>query len=263
MDTEALRPSGDAAPADWLSGEDAAALTVRSPVVGVPGLFARHARVLHPATDATGGRLRWAQVAATTGGRVHPDVQWSALVGLKDRWDRDADRWPFEAPAWGNLDLTDLRALARVLAQHTTTPRRCCFGVWDGWAHLSGPPATTRVVGPPPGSPTRAHDGAPARFRAGGRDHLLFEGPLDAVDELAQYGPGPHDTQSPSLIWPEDHAWLVVTDIDLDSTFVAASAEAVDDLVGCAVLEACPVPSVSSMDLEADHLNRARVPHRS
>lgn len=63
---------------------------------------------------------------------------------------------------------------------------------------------------------------AGATFRLPGRTYHLFTGELrDALRigrwVTAQWFVG----QSPSLMWPAEHSWLVATEIDFDSTLVA------------------------------------------
>lgn len=47
---------------------------------------------------------------------------------------------------------------------------------------------------------------------------------------------------SPSLLWPDDHAWAVVSEVDFDSTIVAGSAELIAAIVGDPRLEAAEIP---------------------
>ncbi len=45
-------------------------------------------------------------------------------------------------------------------------------------------------------------------------------------------------TQSPSLLWPEDLAWCVTTDVDMECTFVSGEQRLVDWLVARQSLDA-------------------------
>jgi hypothetical protein len=87
------------------------------------------------------------------------------------------------------------------------------------------------------------------------REHVLF---LGGVSELADpdwplHAPWrdrdleaqgfPPIAQSPSLVWPADHAWVLVTDVDVDSTIVGGSTELVRELCGDGSIEALPIPA--------------------
>src|SRR3712207_3800784 len=80
-------------------------------------------------------------------------------------------------------------------------------------------------------------DHLPQLLLRGGQDVVLVRGTVaDAVRNLA---PEPHE-QSANLWWPADRAWLVVTDIDLRSTYVGGSAACIADLLATPGLEAAP-----------------------
>lgn len=99
------------------------------------------------------------------------------------------------------------------------------------------------------------------------RGHVLFRG---AVSELArpdwmlhvpwrdviaeEHGFAP-SAQSPSLVWPADHAWIVVAEVDFDSTIVGGAPEAIRALCADPRLEAMPVPEGISLQWDADGVN--------
>jgi hypothetical protein len=57
------------------------------------------------------------------------------------------------------------------------------------------------------------------------------------------------------LWWPEDRAWLVATEVDLDSTIVATMNAEAEALLNCEGLEALLVPSDGRLDLDGDEIN--------
>jgi hypothetical protein len=198
-----LRPVPDVAASDWLADAD--------PRLGPPG-FEAYVRVLHP---------------------------WARHQEGEDRVE-------------GHLAEAELRALAAVLAHHTGTPDDCFHAIWDGYGDLYGGEATGflsfaagpmawpgRIYGkpkppppPPPAFAPEVMDGP--RLRAGGRDHLLFRGPVSDAGEwgAVSFGHGiPRDLNSPSWLWPADHAWCVATDIDTAWTGVGGSDELADALL--------------------------------
>lgn len=66
----------------------------------------------------------------------------------------------------------------------------------------------------------------------------------------------PPYAQSPNLIWPEDRAWAMVTEIEADSTIIAGSNELVHDLCTDDRIEALPIREGSSLTWDSDEVNR-------
>lgn len=86
------------------------------------------------------------------------------------------------------------------------------------------------------------------------RDHLLFRSGIGLfVDsQWARRAPWaepdhPAHTQTPTMIWPQDRAWVMVSEIDWNCTVVAGSVEAVSALFHAPGLEAFPIPADSSL----------------
>ena len=179
----------------------------------VPFGYAAYARLCHPAEDAHGEQVSWSQVATGTKRRAHPTMHWHALIGSADPLNPSRDLWPGHDPALGTLEPGALGGLCQVLAAHTSTPQDCRFALWEGWGWIHGGPAAVVSASldgtaPPtvPGSlpaGLSAQQLAGPRLRHSGRDYLLFQGPLDTIDQC-----GRHDTgisvglQSPNLFWP-------------------------------------------------------------
>lgn len=106
------------------------------------------------------------------------------------------------------------------------------------------------------------------RFALPHRGHVLFRGGVrelaDPAWELGmpwrdreaeQYG-FPPSAQTPSLLWPDDRAWVSVTEVDVDSTIVAGSGELVAALIADPRLEVHPVPADSVLAYDSDEVNR-------
>jgi hypothetical protein len=81
------------------------------------------------------------------------------------------------------------------------------------------------------------------------RDYFLFEGPIDAAGELGaevSWRPGGKHTferQTPSLWWPDDHAWCAANEIEASFTCIGGTRELIDELLehpGLEVLELDP-----------------------
>ena len=253
-----LSPCGDVRPADWVV---AGVGPFGSGVGGlVPHGFEAYARILHPAYAADGSPVTWAQVAAWSGGVVHPRVQFQALAGPVPR-SGTARPWAQE-PDPGSLNPALLAALCDVLARHTKTPARCWFCVWDGYYDPAPEGATaTFTTDADPGEEWESDVLAPTippeiaegpRVELPERAYLLLEGPLDAAGELAM----PLRPQSPNLFWPDDRAWCVTTETDLDSTYLGGTAALVTDILTDERLEAVPVDVTDPVWADSDEINR-------
>lgn len=238
----ALEVVDDVGPARWLTesmggfAENVGSL--------VPASFAAYARVFHPAFDHHGAEPRlvsWAQIARANRKVVHPQMQFARLIGYTSRYDsgyRAEQPGLFdEAPAVGTLPLRTAASLARALARHTTTTDRCWFAVWDGRGALD--PAFHR-------RPT---------FSLPGRDYHLARGHLAAASQSVGK---PHISHlCANLWWPNDHAWCVATDIDLDSTYLGASQTCIEELAADSELEVMPLSVTAGVTADSDTLNRA------
>ncbi|WP_447914097.1 hypothetical protein [Microbacterium phyllosphaerae] len=100
------------------------------------------------------------------------------------------------------------------------------------------------------------------------RGHVLFRG---AVSDFArpdwvldapwrdrpgeEHGFSP-SAQSPSILWPDDHAWTLVSEVDYDSTIIAGSVELVAAICADKRLEAFPIPENADLTWDADEVNR-------
>jgi hypothetical protein len=279
-----LQPSSDVAQADW----------VREGLVGfaegvysvVPGGFLAYIRLFHPAYD--GGwedrPLRWSEVAQRAGTTMHALAQFDPLLG---RVDEEAEEWEVAGPDKGNLEPDVLRALCEVLAEHTTTPDRCWFSLWYGYGWVHGAVFVTHARAiepgsPPPPEPERREAPAPLfgtpvvapapqvpprpLVELPGRQYLLFSGPLDAALDATWGGLGrdSSDPQSPNLFWPEDRAWCVATEIDLDSTYIGCSEQAAEALLADPRLETWRVQAEDPITADSDWINGSEgdPPHR-
>jgi hypothetical protein len=187
----------------------------------VPAVFEAYARVLHPAIRYDGDddvEVSWRDVAMHNGTTAHPGMQWIAVT--RGPVESQPPVWD-DGPSEGHLPVPVAARLADVLRRHTDTPDACLFARWDGFGYdLPDPEVPPRLL------------------LRGGKDVVLLRGSIaDAVRNLA---PEPHE-QSANLWWPADQAWCVVTDIDLTSSYVGASATCIDDVLAASGIEAFPV----------------------
>ncbi len=229
-----MTPAPDTRTADWvvtgLRGFGESVLSV------VPAGFPTYVRVFHPAYRgplANPMPVRWAEIAETHAKRYHAGMQLSAVTGRIEFWNErpptDFDWWP-KMPMPRDL----VMPLAAILARHTTTADRCWFATWEGYGDL---PDDIRQ--------------API-FRAGHRYHLQA-GPITAVMERTT-DPSYID-HSPNIWWPDDRAWCVASEIDLNSTYVACDEACAEELLSAPELEALRIDSATGIDITSDRLN--------
>lgn len=94
-----------------------------------------------------------------------------------------------------------------------------------------------------------------------GRIYFLFEvGANDLADltwpDRAPWVDNPMWAQSPSIVRPEDHAWVLATEIDFDSTLAAGTTALIDDLIHTTGLEVLPIRTDADLTRDGDTLNR-------
>ncbi len=106
------------------------------------------------------------------------------------------------------------------------------------------------------------------RLELPARAHILFRG---GVGELAdpdwvlhvpwrdreaeEHGFLPQ-AQSPSIVWPDDRAWVLISEVDFDSTIVAGSYALVAALCADPHLEALPIRAGADLTWDGDPVNR-------
>lgn len=105
------------------------------------------------------------------------------------------------------------------------------------------------------------------RLELPARSHVLFAGdlnvftnddwPLDVPwrDHIGEAHGFPPSAQAPSLIWPADRSWVIVSEIDFDSTIVAGPASLIAALVADPALEAFEIPGDADLTWDADRVN--------
>jgi hypothetical protein len=144
---------------------------------------------------------------------------------------------------------------------------RCVFGLWDGWGWIHGSPAAVLLSsssGPgdalvgvqevPPGFADAVVNGP--RLHLPGRDYLLFTGPIGAAQDVGQQAtPDWFIPQSPNLIWPLNRSWVVVSEIDFDSTLVAGSSSLIASVLAEPKIEAWPIELDASLTIDAETIN--------
>lgn len=100
------------------------------------------------------------------------------------------------------------------------------------------------------------------RLRLPNRDHILFTGRIAELADpsWATTVPWAEDdpawTASPSLVWPADRAWVLVTEVDSDSSIVGGSPDLVRALCTDPALEARGIREGAALSWDADEADR-------
>lgn len=106
-----------------------------------------------------------------------------------------------------------------------------------------------------------------ARLELPQRNHVLFAAPPRAFadpdwvafvpwsDKIAEERGFPPRAQHPSLIWPADQAWILVSEIDFDSTVVGGSRALIAALCADERVEALPIAEGANLQWDADEVN--------
>jgi hypothetical protein len=148
----------------------------------------------------------------------------------------------------GPSEAARLRTLLDLLAAHTTTPDDCYCCLWDGWGELYGrhtplpdlvistdePPEGVRPAGwaPAPTLPARPDE---PKLVVPNRAYYLFHGRLSEAGDWGAANPwlssGPVHMPEPAFVWPADHAWCVVKDVDPHWAGIGAEGLVIDQLV--------------------------------
>ncbi|WP_457192433.1 hypothetical protein [Nocardioides sp. P5_E3] len=243
-----LMPLAEVAAADWLAE---ALPDFRGRVVDLAtGLFPSYARIFHrpdqglPSDDRP---ATWESIARDMGTVFHPAAQFTDLA-------REASR-PVEeripGPLIGSLDRSTLPLVRDHLARHTATPATCWFAQWAGFGLTAERWSLDLAFRTLPCSP-----------------YWLFGGALsDVVGLSLDFANGGsddprHDTfrqlglvHSPTIWWPQDHAWLVHSSFDYDSTIVGGEPCLIQALVDDPEIEALQVDPDVSLYANGDRIN--------
>ncbi|GAA3546182.1 hypothetical protein GCM10022222_32300 [Amycolatopsis ultiminotia] len=89
-------------------------------------------------------------------------------------------------------------------------------------------------------------------FRLPLRDMYLLNGNLTGLSQ--NLAPAPLSSL-PNIAWPDDRSWVIATEVDLRSTYIAASSECVHDLLIDDGIEAFEVRPTDLVTLESDTVN--------
>lgn len=233
-----FQPAEDTSPAAWVvAGLQGFAESVLSIV---PAGFGAYARIYHPAYRYEYDEhipVRWTEIAEANGRVAHRRMQFPNLIGFNPHKQSASplDIWYVE-PSHGHLPGPLAALLWPILAEHTATPERCFFAVWEGWGNMA-------MERPP----------APS-FEIPGRRLLLYSASIEAAERSFSVD-DPFVGQSANLWWPDDRAWCVATEIDFMTTYVGGSQAVIAAILEHPDLEAYRVEPKDGVQWASDTLN--------
>jgi len=227
--------------------------------------------------EGAGEQVTWADAAADFGTPMGPLVQSFRVLGREDPWETDSVTSPsgltYERPEVGTIP--NLPVVVRVLADHTSTSTAVA-AIWEGWGGLvsSGGRFAMAWLAVPggrfdavcarvastvrnvfqrvrsrfayreaqPGTGVLPVDVATGpKLELPGRAYFLARVDLadlcaDDWGQRAIWADRP-DVRSPSILWPDDHAWCLATEIDFDSTLIGGSCAMAAALIAAPGIE--------------------------
>ncbi|MBB5915961.1 hypothetical protein BJY24_004873 [Nocardia transvalensis] len=226
----------------------------------------------------------WAEVAARNGRVMHPLVQWRSLTDNEDEAAMSFDDgWEVGQTVEGWFHPRLLAALSVHLRAATTAPEEVTAGVWNGFGELNSSSSALFVASTDsdPQSVERERARIEAELAASvapevrrametgpflrwpGRDFMLFDTSLSELAEPSWvHAAGLGWTSDfpgvmPQLLWPADHAWVVASEIDFDSTIVAGPRTLIDAVLADDRFEAFPIAEESDLSWDGDRINPA------
>lgn len=196
---------------DWLR---ASLITFGESVASfLPGHFEAYARIYHPFGygNGTGPRApSWRELSAAAGIELRDPATAGAFAD---------SGWEGEQAWTGSLPPGVIGPLVEHLGRATTTPDRCFFAVWEGFADSPVPLTLEPTLELP-------H-----------RRYHVFAGPIEGAHTgLSSCLIIGH--QSPNLWWPADQVWCVATEIYFAWTYVGGTRACIKGLLADPRLDA-------------------------
>jgi len=176
---------------------------------------------------------RWSRVAATHGRTLHPLVQWGRLLDDQDPY--------AQGTLTGWLDPVVLAALVPLLSSATSTANDAIAGFWVGSGGLEL--------------------GSKTQLELPGREYILASTRLDELCDpdwgfsLDLGWMSAFRSPSLQLLWPDDHAWVLATEVDWDSTIVAGTRALIDSILHDNRFEAYEVNPDDDLSWTGDTIN--------
>jgi len=234
----------------------------------LPSGYESYLRLFHPLALSDDGAMReprtWKSVAEQQGLVFHAELQWG---NLRPRMEETAHGVPVEFFAFlGGSGDAEARGRSGVWSPDPSgaSPEHDSGRRWPIEGTL-GEPARSRLFGRLAEATGNQRVfyfyGIGATVVAG--KYFLFEAAadeLEAVQQLAnaKVEPKPFPIPGPEYVWPSDRSWIVITDYDLVSTYIACDANLAALLLRTDGLELLPATLETRIDNRSDTVNGPR-----
>jgi hypothetical protein len=213
----------------------------------VPWAYPGYTRIFHPVPRRErSGAVSWHHVAKQTGRVSHAGMQFDRVV--------EGASQEYVSPMLADMGSKSLGTLIGHLSG--LGPNECVVALWEGdeWTSVNWPdrdPQDSRLVD------ATSWAGAGLFQRPLGRRYRLFRAEVSAIPRFGRWVDESFFVpKQPSLFWAADKSWCVATDVDYDSTVVAAAESVQSALIGDPELEALVVSGEQSLVSTGDSINR-------
>jgi hypothetical protein len=105
-------------------------------------------------------------------------------------------------------------ALGSTCAGYSSSQSKLTFGIWEGHGFQS--------------ESNREELSRIPRLAMPNRNYLLLTGDFLSLGDLRY--PSSDEWRNPDLVWPDDHAWFIGTDVDFWSLYVGGSMEMIHEI---------------------------------
>ena len=105
-------------------------------------------------------------------------------------------------------------ALGSTGAKYSSPRSKLTLGIWEGhgFQSESNDKELSRI----------------SRLAMPNRNYLLLTGDSSSLGELKY--PGSDQWRNPDLVWPDDHAWFIGTDVDFWSLYIGSSLKMIQEI---------------------------------
>lgn len=237
--------------------------------------------------------ISWENACTAFGKKFHPLIQSRAIFSTIDPQDADfiADNgWRYDLPADGNIPSELFRHLMNLMTSSAITTSPLTAAIWEGWGGLTSSAGVAylswsgknslkdrflnrlRRVWSPHTQNLRlrktakigtgalsVEEATSERLALPHRGYILFH--VEAETFTKQDWPDRvswtvgNFPQTPSLIWPDNHSWVLISEIDFDSTIIACDDQLAKKLLKDPLLETVEVSLDADLSWQGDTLN--------
>ncbi|MGO4103185.1 hypothetical protein AB4Y63_04475 [Leifsonia sp. YAF41] len=235
----------------------------------------------------------WAETAAAFGTTMHPLAQSHRILGREygsNVLRVDAAGWRYTDPSVGRLPVEELASIVSALTAGSRATGHGIAAIWEGFGGLTSStgyadvglglsdddaaerPDDDAAVGTPntiswsdsaPGTGLLSAEAASGpRLAAPNRDYILFRVGRAEFTDISWPHRAPwvrpseiSSPPTPTMLWPDDHSWFLISEIDFDSTIIGCSRTHAADLLTRTGIEALPITLDADLTTLGDRVN--------